>query len=50
MDRLRKSAKNEVALTGHHSWSYEKALEVIMEGRPPNVGNSWLPEAKTAVT
>ncbi len=50
VERLHKSANGEVALTGHHSWSYEKALEVIMEGGPPNVGNSWLPEPKAAVT
>lgn len=44
VDRLHKAAQGEVTLSGHHRWSYEKALEVVMEGGPPNVGNAWLPE------
>jgi hypothetical protein len=38
------SAKGKSALSDHHRWSYEKALEVLMAKGKPNVGMSVLPE------
>jgi hypothetical protein len=42
--RVRRALKKSGNLNDHQRWSYEKALEVMTAGGPPNVGTAILPE------
>lgn len=41
---LAEDAKGKRSLSGHHRWSYERALEVMMKKGPPDVGTKMFPE------